>query len=311
MRTLACRAYWTALEGRPGVVHLNFPLREPLVSRRAPAGGSERPRDDGLPYVARAPLTAQTGARGAERPCGARHRVQAGCRRGGTRRAPHDGRKPVCGRGGSRVRGRCRLAAAGRSAVRRPPRRSRDRSLRRPPARSGVHGVTRSRPDPASRRPAGLKAPAHVAGGPASARARWRSTPRAPGRIRPRCCLTRSRSTPRTPSLSSSPRRRAARGDDGSPAGAAPMSSRPRRSSACSPAAGSQSRRSRPSSASCCRRRRPCSWPPRCRCGTSRPSGRCARTRRECCATAARTASTAPCRAPSAPRPPARARSCC
>ncbi len=31
MRTLACRAYWTALEGRPGVVHLNFPLREPLV----------------------------------------------------------------------------------------------------------------------------------------------------------------------------------------------------------------------------------------------------------------------------------------
>src|SRR5579859_7877891 len=31
MRTLACRAYATALEGRPGVVHLNFPLREPLV----------------------------------------------------------------------------------------------------------------------------------------------------------------------------------------------------------------------------------------------------------------------------------------
>ena len=34
MRTLACRAYWTALEGRPGAVHLNFPLREPLVQRR-------------------------------------------------------------------------------------------------------------------------------------------------------------------------------------------------------------------------------------------------------------------------------------
>ena len=31
MRTLACRAVWTALDGRPGVVHLNFPLREPLV----------------------------------------------------------------------------------------------------------------------------------------------------------------------------------------------------------------------------------------------------------------------------------------
>src|ERR1035438_3995298 len=32
IRTLACRAYWTALEGRPGAVHLNFPLREALVT---------------------------------------------------------------------------------------------------------------------------------------------------------------------------------------------------------------------------------------------------------------------------------------
>ena len=32
MRALACRAWSTAREGRPGVVHLNFPLREPLVS---------------------------------------------------------------------------------------------------------------------------------------------------------------------------------------------------------------------------------------------------------------------------------------
>src|ERR671915_2355968 len=31
MRQLACRAFWTALEGRPGPVHLNFALREPLV----------------------------------------------------------------------------------------------------------------------------------------------------------------------------------------------------------------------------------------------------------------------------------------
>ena len=31
MRPLACRAVWTALDGRPGAVHLNFPLREPLV----------------------------------------------------------------------------------------------------------------------------------------------------------------------------------------------------------------------------------------------------------------------------------------
>ncbi len=31
MRTLACRVYWTAASGRPGPVHLNLPLREPLV----------------------------------------------------------------------------------------------------------------------------------------------------------------------------------------------------------------------------------------------------------------------------------------
>ena len=31
VRQLACRAFWTALEGRPGPVHLNLPLHEPLV----------------------------------------------------------------------------------------------------------------------------------------------------------------------------------------------------------------------------------------------------------------------------------------
>src|SRR5579863_847403 len=31
IRSLACRAYWTAASGRPGPVHINIPLREPLV----------------------------------------------------------------------------------------------------------------------------------------------------------------------------------------------------------------------------------------------------------------------------------------
>jgi 2-succinyl-5-enolpyruvyl-6-hydroxy-3-cyclohexene-1-carboxylate synthase len=63
MRTLACRAYWTALEGRPGSVHLNFPLREPLViEQEAPPESSGRP--DGRPYVGRAPSPTRRDAAG-------------------------------------------------------------------------------------------------------------------------------------------------------------------------------------------------------------------------------------------------------
>jgi 2-succinyl-5-enolpyruvyl-6-hydroxy-3-cyclohexene-1-carboxylate synthase len=58
MRTLACRAYATALEGRPGVVHLNFPLREPLVlDGDLPHDSSARP--GARPFVARRAFPAQ------------------------------------------------------------------------------------------------------------------------------------------------------------------------------------------------------------------------------------------------------------
>jgi 2-succinyl-5-enolpyruvyl-6-hydroxy-3-cyclohexene-1-carboxylate synthase len=53
MRMLACRAVWTALEGRPGPVHLNFALREPLI---APADLGPDPlpgRAGGRPWVLR------------------------------------------------------------------------------------------------------------------------------------------------------------------------------------------------------------------------------------------------------------------
>jgi 2-succinyl-5-enolpyruvyl-6-hydroxy-3-cyclohexene-1-carboxylate synthase len=50
IRTLACRAYWTALGGRPGPVHLNFPLREPLVLDR-PLPADDTGRDSARPYV--------------------------------------------------------------------------------------------------------------------------------------------------------------------------------------------------------------------------------------------------------------------
>ena len=50
IRTLACRAYWTAATGRPGPVHLNFGLREPLVLDR-PLPDDLTGRAGGRPYV--------------------------------------------------------------------------------------------------------------------------------------------------------------------------------------------------------------------------------------------------------------------
>ncbi len=50
MRTLACRAYWSALDGRPGPVHLNFPLREPLVLDGL-LPQDDTARAEGRPYV--------------------------------------------------------------------------------------------------------------------------------------------------------------------------------------------------------------------------------------------------------------------
>ena len=53
MRALACRAVWSALDGRPGPVHLNFPLREPLVLEEPlPAEDPAPGRPDGRPWVA-------------------------------------------------------------------------------------------------------------------------------------------------------------------------------------------------------------------------------------------------------------------
>ncbi len=65
MRQLACRAYWTAASGRPGPVHLNFPLREPLILD-APLPEDPVPgRADGRPWVQRAlaPMTPPAAAR--------------------------------------------------------------------------------------------------------------------------------------------------------------------------------------------------------------------------------------------------------
>jgi 2-succinyl-5-enolpyruvyl-6-hydroxy-3-cyclohexene-1-carboxylate synthase len=56
LRQLACRAFWTAVDGRPGPVHLNFSLREPLVLDQ-PLPDDDTGRAGGRPYVTR-PRTA-------------------------------------------------------------------------------------------------------------------------------------------------------------------------------------------------------------------------------------------------------------
>src|SRR4051812_14313782 len=51
-RALACRAFATAGGGRPGPVHLNFPLREPLAPVREELDAADwAGRDDGRPWV--------------------------------------------------------------------------------------------------------------------------------------------------------------------------------------------------------------------------------------------------------------------
>jgi 2-succinyl-5-enolpyruvyl-6-hydroxy-3-cyclohexene-1-carboxylate synthase len=51
-RALACRAWHTALGGRPGVVHLNFPLREPLAPVEEDLEADDwQGRADGGPWV--------------------------------------------------------------------------------------------------------------------------------------------------------------------------------------------------------------------------------------------------------------------
>jgi 2-succinyl-5-enolpyruvyl-6-hydroxy-3-cyclohexene-1-carboxylate synthase len=58
LRQLACRAFWTAVSGRPGPVHLNFSLREPLVVDEPLPDEDDSGRAGGRPWVMRPNTTA-------------------------------------------------------------------------------------------------------------------------------------------------------------------------------------------------------------------------------------------------------------
>jgi 2-succinyl-5-enolpyruvyl-6-hydroxy-3-cyclohexene-1-carboxylate synthase len=89
MRTLACRAYWTALEGRPGVVHLNFSLREPLVSDEL-LSEDDSGRPDGRPYVSRPHTRLVASAKD-----GALHDLLSGAQRGVVVAGRHERNTPL------------------------------------------------------------------------------------------------------------------------------------------------------------------------------------------------------------------------
>ena len=185
LRGLACRAYWTALGGRPGPVHVNVALREPLVHdgplpAEEPGGGG---RAGGRPWVNR------TQRRGA--PPGAlidglaaelEQRPQAVLVAG---RLERDQRAAA---DAGRLRRARRRPAAGRADLRRTPRARRDRPLRRPAARPGLGRRARAGAGAAGRRPADLQAAARVAGravaGDAAGGVRSRDGVAGPGRGR-------------------------------------------------------------------------------------------------------------------------------
>jgi 2-succinyl-5-enolpyruvyl-6-hydroxy-3-cyclohexene-1-carboxylate synthase len=76
IRQLACRAYWTAAEGRPGPVHLNLPLREPLILEQPLEAEVLPGRPDGRPWVGRTGLRSR--ARSPARSLPARGVIVAG-----------------------------------------------------------------------------------------------------------------------------------------------------------------------------------------------------------------------------------------
>ncbi|MBB4663705.1 2-succinyl-5-enolpyruvyl-6-hydroxy-3-cyclohexene-1-carboxylate synthase [Conexibacter arvalis] len=128
IRTLACRAVWTAQEGRAGVVHLNFPLREPLVLDGPMPPDPLPGRPDGRPWVARtawepepdaasAPGTTRDGGGTVGGGVAAAGRIAAGGRGDAGGRGNAGGRGAAAGRGLAAATASGDVWATGRAVV--------------------------------------------------------------------------------------------------------------------------------------------------------------------------------------------------
>jgi len=297
IRTLACRAYNTALEGRPGVVHLNFPLREPLViDGELPEDPTARP--GGHPYVRRSPAIADAAANNG-RETQHLQKLVAEAKRGVLVAGRHERSTPL----GKAAGAFCE--AAGWPLLADPLSGARrgtaaiahyDALLRDDAFAAGVVPdlVIRVGDLPVSKPLrtwlAGLGEIPQVALDPEDA---WQD---------PASILTESLALEPAGALAELTAPQPPQIRIGWRAGAPPTSRRLRRFWAHSVLArDSASRRSPRSSARCWERRRRCSSPPRCRSARSRPSGPRVRIPRACSATVARTESTGSSRARSAP----------
>ena len=223
IRTLACRAYATALEGAPGAVHLNFPLREPLVGEQEPPA-DESGRPDGGPFVRRQTVPAERVDIGTLREL-------AGASRRGLIVAGRSEREPPLGPAAAElaVAARWPLLADPLSGARRGAAAIAhyDAILRHPQALA----ASPPRLHPARGRPARLQAPARMAGlagrdhtggtGPRGCLAGSLEHPLGEPRDRPRAGLRAARRRWSRPPTRS-----------GSSSGGRPMSSRRRRSAA-------------------------------------------------------------------------------
>jgi 2-succinyl-5-enolpyruvyl-6-hydroxy-3-cyclohexene-1-carboxylate synthase len=158
LRQTACRAFWTALDGRPGPVHLNFALREPLVPD-GPLPPDDGGRAGGRPWVTRfaaPPAPAEALLDGLDEQL--RERPRAVVVAGRAERDPRLGASLAA----FAERAGVPLLAEPTSGARRGPRRR--RALRRAAARHRLGGRPRAGARPARRRPADLQAAAPVAG---------------------------------------------------------------------------------------------------------------------------------------------------